>query len=854
MSQPKIKNKNGQFAWLIAGVAAEIIGRKMDWPSLLLLQPIFLLLFTRSHGGKGLLWAFLFFAPATIYIFWESRLDIFPSIGLFFAGMTIMTLIGMLPVIIDRFFFQRLAPLAASMVYPTSKVILEYAASFNSPYGTIGSNTVFFVDWLPLSQLVSFTGLLGITFIICWFASTACGLLQVGWYRSRLNVLLFSGITITLLAVGYVRLALPIPAARHVKIASVLEDDKTWLPLRENISRELVHPGEAALRDSLLMQNNNDYLLALTAAAADSGATYICWGEGNGIVAEQGLAGLLAQAGTIARKHGAYIGVCLYVLHHRKTFPVENRFFLIRPDGTTAWSYEKVHPFGAENRWMLKGDGKIRTEPSPDGILTAMICFDTDYYRFARQTGKTGAALLFAPSDDWPAIAEIRALNTRFRALENGLSLLRATSHGVTEYVDACGRVYLHHNYYTDPAHLLMASLPIGSARTVYSIVGDMLPPACFFLLAGILLTGLIRRGTVKKQAAVVLLLLLCFTAGQAQDTVRGVFPIRKNILLPAVSYAPETSLALGVLGTHLHKKDSATNLSHITVTVLYTFKNQFLMQTDLASFSRGNRWLTLANVNLSTYATYFYGIGNETSNANKTLINYRNWQGSACFLRRITNHFYGGVKSYYSQFDQVEKADGSKPLPDTLTGSTGSTTVAGGICLLFDSRDNPNSTRKGWYIEANGLSTIAAFGSEYDFRMLDVDIRKFVTLPLGSVLALQVLASGKTGDVPFLELSQLGGSNMMRGLYTGRYRDKDLVAEQIEWRRMFLPRWGMVLFGGLGKVGNDLSSLSRNDWQNSFGFGIRRVLSPKFRLNLRADAGWGNGSANFYVNIGEAF
>jgi len=57
-----------------------------------------------------------------------------------------------------------------------------------------------------------------------------------------------------------------------------------------------------------------------------------------------------------------------------------------------------------------------------------------------------------------------------------------------------------------------------------------------------------------------------------------------------------------------------------------------------------------------------------------------------------------------------------------------------------------------------------------------------------------------------------------------------------------------------LGKVGSDLSQLGRNDWQNSFGFGIRRVVSPKFRLNLRADAAWGNGSANFYVNIGEAF
>jgi len=847
MPQPTIKNRNLHFVWLATGVAAEIIGRKMEWPCLLLLQPFFLLLFTRSQPiVKGLVWALIFLVPATVYIFWNNRGGIFPSTGFFLAAMTGMTIFGMLPLFVDRVFFQKLAPLTASLIYPASKVVLEYAASFNSPYGTIGSNTVFFVSWLPLAQLVSVTGIMGITFIICWFATTGCGLFQFGWKRSRLNVLLFFGVTIIVLGAGYARLAFPVPAVRRVTIASVIADDKTWLPLRENIRRELLHPGEAALRDSMLMQQNNAYMLTETAAAADSGARYICWGEGNGIVSEKGLDALLAAVGTIAKAHAAYISVCLYILHHRKTFPVENRLFLVRPDGTVPWSYEKVHPFGAEAILMVKGDGVIRAEATADGVLTAMICFDTDYFRFARQTGKTGAALLFAPSDDWPAIADIRALNTRFRALENGLSLARPTSHGVTEYVDACGRVYLHNNYYASPAHLLLASVPIGTVHTLYSAAGDYFPLACFFLLAGILLA----RTMAKKRLALGLVLLLACTAGQAQDSTHS----RKNVVLPAVSYAPETSIALGVLGTHLFKRDSAASLSHISATILYTFKNQFLAQGDWASFSKRNQWLTRATINLSKYSTYFYGIGNETGNANKTLIDYQSWQGTASLLKRIANHFYGGVKGYYSQYDHVKESGGNKLLPDTLTGSTGSTTVEGGICLLLDTRDNPNSTQTGWYIEANGLSALTAFGSEYNFRMLDVDIRKFVTLPWGSVLALQVLASGKEADVPFLELSSLGGSNMMRGLYTGRFRDKDLIAEQLEWRRMFLPRWGIAVFGGLGKVGSDLSQLGRNDWQNSFGFGIRRVVSPKFRLNLRADAAWGNGSANFYVNIGEAF
>jgi outer membrane translocation and assembly module TamA len=111
-----------------------------------------------------------------------------------------------------------------------------------------------------------------------------------------------------------------------------------------------------------------------------------------------------------------------------------------------------------------------------------------------------------------------------------------------------------------------------------------------------------------------------------------------------------------------------------------------------------------------------------------------------------------------------------------------------------------------------------------------------------------------KEGEVPFTQLSYLGGGNIMRGFYAGRYRDNDLVAAQAEYRRPIWRNWGIVLFAGVGKVGKSLDDLHVKDMQHSLGFGFRRTISKQQKINLRMDVGYGNGQCNFYINIGEAF
>ena len=327
-----------------------------------------------------------------------------------------------------------------------------------------------------------------------------------------------------------------------------------------------------------------------------------------------------------------------------------------------------------------------------------------------------------------------------------------------------------------------------------------------------------------------------------------------KTILFPAVSYAPETSIALGVSAMHFYKTSTDARLSQISANALYTFNRQFINEVNLLHFTPGNRFLVKAGLALNKFPEKFYGIGNKTVEENAVTITYNVVKTDISLLKEIRKNTYAGIRYNYSNFYQVYQDNDASPILDTLTGGSGSVQSGWGIELLHDSRDNVNNSSKGWYALFDATWNNKFFGSGTNYFAFDADIRKYHTLRSGAVLALQGIVKIKEGEVPFTQLSYLGGGNMMRGFYAGRFRDKDLVAFQAEYRRHLWRNWGFVLFSGVGKVSPHLDQINNKDLQHSLGFGVRRFISKQQKVNLRIDVGYGNGQCNFYVNIGEAF
>jgi len=125
------------------------------------------------------------------------------------------------------------------------------------------------------------------------------------------------------------------------------------------------------------------------------------------------------------------------------------------------------------------------------------------------------------------------------------------------------------------------------------------------------------------------------------------------------------------------------------------------------------------------------------------------------------------------------------------------------------------------------------------------------------NVLATQFVGQFGAGDIPFNALAQMGGEQLMRGYYRGRYRDQNYAALQLEYRMLpfsFAKRWGASVFAGSGLVFPNFNDVSTDYLRWAIGAGPRFLLFPKKDVYNRLDVAFTNEGMGFYFHIGEAF
>lgn len=96
-----------------------------------------------------------------------------------------------------------------------------------------------------------------------------------------------------------------------------------------------------------------------------------------------------------------------------------------------------------------------------------------------------------------------------------------------------------------------------------------------------------------------------------------------------------------------------------------------------------------------------------------------------------------------------------------------------------------------------------------------------------------------------------------MRGYYTGRYRDKHLVASQVEYRILpfsFSSRVGASVFMAMGQVYGDNYSFEWNQFLPAGGAGLRYLIFPEKDIYTRLDWAITAQGSGIYFFIGEAF
>jgi hypothetical protein len=274
---------------------------------------------------------------------------------------------------------------------------------------------------------------------------------------------------------------------------------------------------------------------------------------------------------------------------------------------------------------------------------------------------------------------------------------------------------------------------------------------------------------------------------------------------------------------------------NYIDVRGSYTISNYKRVEAEFVAprlFNRRGHLSVLGGWREATQVG-FYGIGPDTQKADRTSYLFQQPYGSALltlFPTRKTLMLRGGVElSRWSQ----KPGEGTFPsvetvfTPATLPGLGAEVTylrTQGAVGL--DWRTSPGYTRRGAYIGAS-LDNYDDRDGNFGFQVAEYEgIAHLPILRETWVLSLhgrvQTAFEKDNQQIPFFMLPALGGGSSLRGYASWRFRDRNSLLLQGEWRIMVNRYLDMAFFYDAGKVVARTSDLDFDGLKNDYGFGLR--------------------------------
>lgn len=324
-------------------------------------------------------------------------------------------------------------------------------------------------------------------------------------------------------------------------------------------------------------------------------------------------------------------------------------------------------------------------------------------------------------------------------------------------------------------------------------------------------------------------------------------------ILLPVLFYTPETKTGGGFYTLYLCPGDNdKTDLFQGGLT--YTQKEQIQIYIGMKKYIRSS-YKFLFESGVSEFPDKFYGIGNSTTEEMEEDYTLDSLTLEGSFLRIIQDGLYLGPNFVYADI-KIEDPEEGGVLDQKLIRGSDDTSVRGlGLHVIYDKRDNQFFPERGFCFEVKATSYPESLGNDNDYFQLKMDQRNFFSVGNERVIAIQSFLIFSDGDLPFQLLPQLGGVNLLRGYYQGRYRDNNLLAFQGEYRFPINKRFRGAIFAGIGDVACKMDEFKMGDLKTAGGFGLRYAINEKEKINIRLDIGFNNnGGSGVYFCIGEAY
>ncbi|MFC5284159.1 BamA/TamA family outer membrane protein [Pedobacter alpinus] len=335
---------------------------------------------------------------------------------------------------------------------------------------------------------------------------------------------------------------------------------------------------------------------------------------------------------------------------------------------------------------------------------------------------------------------------------------------------------------------------------------------------------------------------------------------------LPLIGYSQEAGLTLGAIGIYsfyADKNDANIKASQAYGVLSFSTKKRVQISFKTDVWTSGNNYHYIAEAKLLKQPFNVYGVGNSTLLVNEDEIDISRFRLNGELEKLVAKNLYLGGGLEYENVGYTDKvAGGIYETSPNVIDKDGGQFMFFKATSFFDSRDNVPYPSKGLYAKLQYAYAPNFFGSpNFNGSLITADLRQFNKINPKLNLAVNAIYEGLISKkpIPFYNLRQMGNDQFMRAYYSGRFRDKNMITSQAELRYRPIPRFGLVAFGGAGKVYGENSFID-TDFKPTYGLGARIFFDLEKGLALRIDYALGEKPmgekriSGFYLSLGEAF
>ncbi|MEQ8524602.1 BamA/TamA family outer membrane protein [Gracilimonas sp.] len=347
---------------------------------------------------------------------------------------------------------------------------------------------------------------------------------------------------------------------------------------------------------------------------------------------------------------------------------------------------------------------------------------------------------------------------------------------------------------------------------------------------------------------------------------------------LPALAYDSDLGLIAGGIASHYKYRDgmkpfySFLNFYGIATTrglisVFLEYDKPYIFDSDQRFYSE---------IFMSRFSgNQYYGIGNYNELPDVLLDStdyylYNSFSAGFDFMLRkpLVKKNQGPQLDIYGKITYeyetpYNNKDSQLIIDDQPAGVNGSHITAIGTGIVWEGRDQEFQPSTGTYLKAGIEVGNKVIGSDYNYLLLETDARAYTSFHLLKKItfANRLFFQHSSGELPYWQLPDLGGAELMRGYPEYRFRDENAILLNSELRTWLFEfptissRFGGTLFTDIGRTFPNGESIETiiNDLKYTYGFGINASFFTADFI-LRADVGFSKEDYGIYFTAGYLF